>query len=235
MSLNHAYRRINLAWLMSGILLSNSVHTSRIANKIPGKAKRVSRTRRLSRFLNNIHFRPRTLYEPIARQLLQAASGRGLVRLIIDSTQVAGSHQLMMVALAFRRRALPIAWSWVRYPKGHTSTRHQKALLSYVHDLMPQDAKVILTGDSEFGGLQPVLDLWKWHFALRQKGNYLFQENRSLLWQKINTVDIKRGKTIWFTDCLLTKTGQYPVNLLLYWHKNEKRTLDNCHQSINGS
>ena len=221
LSLNHVYRRINLAWLMTGILLSNSVHTSKIANKIPGKAKRVSRTRRFSRFLNNIHFRPRDLYEPIARCLLQAASQKGMIRLIIDSTQVTSSHQLMMVALAFRKRALPIVWSWVRHAKGHAPTSHQRALLSYANKLMPPSVKVVLSGDSEFCRLQPILDEWGWHFVLRQKGNYLFQENQSDLWQKINTVEIKKGQTIWFPAVLLTKKCQYPVNLLLYWHKNE--------------
>ena len=221
LSLKHAYRRINLAWLMTGILLSHSVHTSKIANKLPGKAKRASRSRRFSRFLSNPHVHPRQLYEPLARQLLQAAAKTGQIRLIIDSTQVTASHQLMMVALAFRRRALPIAWSWVRYPKGHASTRQQMALLSYVQGLVPPEASVFLSGDSEFCRLQPLLDSWQWLFALRQKGNYLFQENGSDIWQKLNAIEIKKGQTLWFPKALLTKECQYPVNLLLYWHKNE--------------
>ena len=221
-ALNHAYRRINLAWLMTGILLSHSVHTSKIANKLPGKAKRVSRSRRFSRFLNNHHFQPRKLYEPIAFQLLQAAAKAGQIRLIIDSTQVTASHQLMMVALAFRKHALPIAWSWVRHPKGHASTRQQMALLSYVYRLIPPDTTVFLSGDSEFCRLQPILDQWEWLFTLRQKGNYLIQENRSDVWKKLKSIEIKKSQTLWFPNILLTHKCQYPVNLLIYWHKNEE-------------
>lgn len=221
LTVNHLYRQVNLAWLMTGILLSHSVHTSKIANKLPGRAKRASRSRRFSRFLSNRRFHPRKLYEPIALQLLQAAAASGQVRLLMDTTKVTSSHQLIMVALAFRRRSLPIAWSWVRKPRGHTSTRHQEALLSYVQSLMPLNAVVTLAADSEFCRLQPLLDRWGWFFALRQKGNYLFLESDSLLWKKINSVPIKRGQTLWFPDVLLTKEKQYSVHLWLYWHKQE--------------
>ena len=128
----------------------------------------------------------------------------------------------MMVALAFRKRALPIAWSWVRHPKGHASTRQQMALLSYVNGLIPSDTTVFLSGDSEFCRLQPILDQWEWRFALRQKGNYLFQENRSDVWKKLKSIEINKGQTLWFPNSLLTHKCQYPVNLLLYWHKNEE-------------
>ena len=36
----HVYRERNLAWFMTGVFHSRSVHTSRIANKIPGLAKK---------------------------------------------------------------------------------------------------------------------------------------------------------------------------------------------------
>ena len=56
---SHAYRARNLAWFLTGIFHSRSVHTSRVANKIPGQAKKQSRTRRLSRFLDNSKVRVR--------------------------------------------------------------------------------------------------------------------------------------------------------------------------------
>ena len=49
----------NFVWLIVGIYKSRSVHLSKIAGKIPGPAKLLSTTRRLSRFLDNaaIHVR----------------------------------------------------------------------------------------------------------------------------------------------------------------------------------
>ena len=55
-------------WLIVRIYQSRSVNLSRVAGKIPGKAKLVSVTRRLSRLLANPPIIAREWYEPIARQ-----------------------------------------------------------------------------------------------------------------------------------------------------------------------
>ena len=38
------------------------------------------------------------------------AQSVGEIRLIADGTKVGFNHQLLMIAIAYRRRALPIAW-----------------------------------------------------------------------------------------------------------------------------
>ena len=40
-----------------------------------------------------------------------------------------------MVSLAYRRRAIPIAWTWVKQVRGHSSGHQQLALLQYVKGL----------------------------------------------------------------------------------------------------
>ena len=105
----------NVAWLMAGLFMARSVHLSHIARKIPGKSQQLSKVKKLSRLLNNRHIQVRSWYEPIARRLLEAVVSHGLpIRLLLDGTKVGNGHQLLMVALAYRRRALPIAWTWVR-------------------------------------------------------------------------------------------------------------------------
>lgn len=105
----------NLAWLMVGIFQSRSVHLSNIAGKIPGSAKLLSTVRRLSRFLANPAVRVRQWYESIARFLLRSmATTVGEIRLIADGSKVGFNHQLLIIAIAFRRRAIPIAWTWVK-------------------------------------------------------------------------------------------------------------------------
>lgn len=127
----------NWSRLLVGLCLSRSVHLSKIANKIPTtKATLPSATRRLSRLLDNPAIRVRDWYEPIARSLLErraAAQGGSEIRLIVDGSKVGFGHRLLMVGLAYRRRAIPIAWrSWVRSEKGHSSSYKQRALLDYV-------------------------------------------------------------------------------------------------------
>jgi hypothetical protein len=88
---------------------------SDITSKIPGRAKELGTVRRLSRFLANSAVRVREWYTPVARNLLRSvALTAGDIRLIADGTKVGFNHQLLMIAIAWRRRALPIAWTWVR-------------------------------------------------------------------------------------------------------------------------
>jgi hypothetical protein len=133
----------NFVWLMVGIYQSRSVHLSKIAVKIPGPAMLLSITRRLSRFLDNPAVCVRDWYEPIAFQWLQAQwLGLGEIRLIVDGTKVGFGHQLLMVSLAYRKRAIPIAWTWVQYVRGHSSAFKHLALLNYVRKLLPVGAVV---------------------------------------------------------------------------------------------
>src|SRR5574341_638874 len=106
-------------WLMVGILESRAVCLSRVACKIPGAAKLTSITRRLSRLLDNPAIRVREWYEPIARGWLQAQfQSLGEIRLIVEGTKIGFSHQMLIVCLAYRRRAIPIAWTWVKHVRG---------------------------------------------------------------------------------------------------------------------
>jgi len=61
----------NLTWLIVGIYKSRSVHLSRIAGKISGKAKLLSFTKMMSRLLSNPAIDVRNCYEPIARNRLE--------------------------------------------------------------------------------------------------------------------------------------------------------------------
>lgn len=218
----HAYRERNLAWFMTGIYYSGTVHTSIVANKIPGKAVRASRTRRLSRFLDNGDVRVREWYRPTANKLLKEAAQTGEIRLIIDATKVAQTHQLLMVSLAHRRRSLPIVWTWIRSAKGHSSERKQAALLKYVHDLTPPGVTVIVTGDSEFTPLQALLDRWGWYYALRQKGSHLFRQDTHHEWQRVDSVAHNPGDRVWLPDVELTQKHRHPCNFLAYWQRGEK-------------
>jgi hypothetical protein len=89
-----------------------------------------STIQRLRRFLDNPAVRVREWYESVARDLLlaQAQSGQS-IRLLVDGSKVGFGHQLLMVAIAYRRRAIPIAWTWVKGNRGHSSAAKQLALI----------------------------------------------------------------------------------------------------------
>ena len=213
----------NFTWLIVGIFQSKSVHLSKIANKIPGKAKLLSTTRRLSRFLANPSVRPRIWYEPIARWLLRCVvNSSRRIRLIADGTKIGFSHQLLIISIAFRRRALPLAWTWVRSPKGHSSSLKQISLLGYVKKLIPEKVSVLLVGDSEFGSIEVIrtLEGWNWEYVLHQKANHLVEVEGS--WRYFGELVTSQGESIWLENCALTQAHAYRVNLLAHWEQKEK-------------
>jgi hypothetical protein len=93
--------------MMMGMFQSKSVHLSKIAVKIPGKAKTLSIDRRLRRFVNNEAVDAPAWYQPIAQTwLIWQAESTGQIRLIVDGTKIGFGYQLLIVALAFRRLVL---------------------------------------------------------------------------------------------------------------------------------
>jgi hypothetical protein len=160
----------------------------------------------------------------MARQLLEQASQHGQpVRLLVDGTRIGNHHQLLMVALAYRRLALPIAWTWVRQRRGHSSASKQMALLAYVHALLPAGVVVQLAGDSEFGAVdvQQLLVSWGWQYALRQTGKHLVRPDQADRWQRFDSLVTRAGQRLWLPAAWLTAKHDYQTNLLAYWKRGE--------------
>lgn len=212
----------NMAWLIVGLYQAASVHLSAIVRQWPMQAKNVSLTRRLTRFLDNPAVAVRAWYAPVARRVLKRCVGEQL-RLIIDGSKVGFGHQLLMVALAHRRRALPLAWTWVKGQRGHSSAAKQLALLSYVRQLLPSGARVVLIGDAEFGSVAVIKQVrrWRWGYVLRQKSNHQVRCKGSRRWQPFAQLVAHPGQSQWWAEAFLTRQWKYPTALLAYWAPNE--------------
>lgn len=130
----------------------------------------MSVVRRLERFLSNGGVRVREWYEPVAREVIAAASVAGEIHLVLDTTKVSSYFRLLMVGVAYRRRVLPLVWTWVLVPRGHSSAAKQVAVLGYVRGLIPVGVQVSLVGDCEFGhtAVLGAMHDWHWDYALRQ-------------------------------------------------------------------
>jgi len=216
----------NFVWLVYGIYQSRSVYLSRIAGKIPGKAKLQSTIKRLDRFLDNSAIRVREWYKPIAVEWLEKQFANiEEIHLIVDGSKVGFGHQLLMISMAYRKRAIPIAWTWVKHVRGHSSGHKQIALLDYVKTLIPLGAAVFLVGDTEFGPVNVLkqLDIWAWHYVLRQKSNTLVCSQTENIWKPFGDYIQKAGQRCWLGKTQLSQTHAYSVNLLVYWKLGEKQ------------
>ncbi|MBP8047157.1 MAG: IS4 family transposase [Anaerolineales bacterium] len=215
----------NFVWLLVGIFHSRSVSLSRIAGKVSSTAKNVSTVRRLSRFLASSAVDVHSWYRSTAKAwLMSQAQQVGEIRLIVDGTKIGFGYQLLMVSLAYRHRAVPIAWSWIRYVRGHSSAAKQIVLLKYVRSLIPQNMPVFLVGDSEFGSIAALQQLkqWRWFFVLRQKGNTGLWLDERTDWQRLDGHVQRTGQSAWYPTGYLTQSDIFPISVLIHWQKGEK-------------
>lgn len=215
-------RRANLNWLIVGLYLGGRVQASAIVKHWPSSAKTTSLTRRLSRFLDNGAVRPAVWYRPVARHLLATWRGQ-TVSLVVDATKVGSRHQLVMVAMAYKKRALPLAWTWVPYVKGHSSAEVQLAVLKRVRGLVPDDVKVILIGDSGFGSVALLrgVQAWGWAYVVRQSGKLLLQLAGQTDWQRLDRLVEAPGQQVWAPDVHFTRRWAVPTHVLAYWGTGE--------------
>ena len=218
-------RLTNLIYLMMGIFQSGSVQLNLIARKTPIRAKKLSIVKRLARFLDNPQVRVRDWYHPFAEGLLRSAAAGGQVHLIIDATKVAFGFRLVMVSVAYQRRSLPIAWTWLAGSRGHSSTATQVKLLDTVRRLLPQGVRVSLVGDCEFG--HPLLienvRFWGWEYALRQPGDHLVMLRGTGQWQRLDSLPLDKGQARWLGRVVLTQASAYPTHLVVFWHSGEAK------------
>jgi hypothetical protein len=215
----------NFTWLLVGIYLSRAVHLSKIAAKIPGEAKLLSLVRRLDRLLDNRAIQVRDWYEPIARQWLEAQARQAIqIHLVLDGTKIGFGHQLLMIGLAYRRRTIPIAWTWVKQTRGHSSVRVILALLAYVRTLLPQGMAILLVGDCEFGSVDVLrqLEAWRWDYVLRQKAATHVCLALDTEWKDFGSHIDKAGQSFWLGEGWLTESKIHFTRLLIHWKIGEK-------------
>jgi hypothetical protein len=87
------------------------VHLSKLAGKIPGPAKLLSNTKRLSRFLDNPAVNVREWYKTIAQQWLQVQEQYlGEICMIVDGAKVGFGHQLLRTPNKTSRIGMIGAW-----------------------------------------------------------------------------------------------------------------------------
>lgn len=213
----------NMALMLVGLEQGRGIHLSNIVQKWPGmEAKEPSLVNRLRRFLSNPKVEVRKWYEPIAKQLLTAFSGLN-IRLILDCSKVGFRYRILTVSLAYKKRALPLAWSVHRGRKGHVGYKKQLELLKYIATLLPENPDVTVLGDAGFESVHLLnwLKEQKWHFVLRQPGKnqvrWVEQE-----WIKLSEIPIQEGQTRpigWIH--LTAKHDAGPFWLLIHWAKGE--------------
>jgi hypothetical protein len=220
-------RMINLSLIVSAIPKAKELTQTGIAAEMPLAAQDTSLVQRQRRWTKNEQLDERACYQPIIQPFLQALS-RTTIPIIVDTTEMGVNCHLLMVAVGYQRRALPIVWQAGQGSRGHTDGDLQIGLLNYTAHLLAQTADVIILGDGEFGHVQLLKWLKRfhpdWNYCLRVASDtcILFEGQ----WRRLDRFQIRPGETIWLEQVYLTRQAAFgPVNVWLTWDTKHNRLL----------
>jgi len=208
----------NLALLTQALVFSQDCHLSNLALELPIEGQRDSLIQRLERFLDNNRLSGRVHYLPLVEQLLKSWPDRE-VNLVLDRTDLGQAHSILLLALAFGHRAIPLTWRV--WPFGGTGADTQLALLKKIQPLLPKSdqKRLMRLGDTEFRAveLQRYCRTQKWGWQVGVKSDTLYHHGDGH-WQALASIPIQPGQRRYLHPLTLTQTAAFgPVHLVVDW------------------
>jgi hypothetical protein len=172
-------QRENLALLVATMLDVRSANLMDLAAGLPRDVARIDmRYQWIARVLMNRRIDPDAVMAPFAREVLSRLAGDGQpLVLILDQSKLSDRHQVLMLAVRYGERALPVLWR-VAETDGAIGFAVQKDLLDAAVPLVPEGAEVCLMADRFYGtaDLIAVCQERAWDYRLRLKGNLIVTE-----------------------------------------------------------
>jgi DDE family transposase len=206
-----------LVFMISGIIASKSCQLPKIASRVPGSVHPDSRTKQLSRWVQNENVTFDLYFLPFVQPLLERLAAVRPLVLIMDGSAVARGCVTLMVSVIYGHRAIPIGWLVIAGAKGHFPTETHLALVREVKARVPALATVIFLGDGEFDSpeLQAELDGYHWQYACRTAKNILIGLDED--WLSLADLAVTRGQHVFRKHALFTKTAYGPVMVIAWW------------------
>lgn len=201
-------QRQRIQQFCSCVLLAGSSQLSQLAKWLGRDAKQTHRIQWLRRLLNAPYISQELVY---AAWFKQALSGYQAAQwhLVMDRTNLVPKQvDLVTLALAYRKRAIPIRWQQVPY--GGADSDCYIALVEAAKRLIPNTVRVVFHGDAEFGAM-PMLQYLRqqrWAFILGQRRHYTFRHPDQTTWQPLESLHMNQRQTIYLENITLTRTHQ---------------------------
>jgi hypothetical protein len=163
-----------LAAFSLGMALARRCTLSVVAEALPGLGKPDTVERRWQRFLSN----PRVAWAPaaeaLARWILASLQPGSVVVVLVDETSLHEHLKVMVVSLAYRGRAMPLAW-WcyppTAYPMGQVALI--TTLLTRIAAALPARCRVLVQADRGIGTSPALLQAIQqrgWFYLVRVQG-----------------------------------------------------------------
>lgn len=159
----------NWIWIIVGILQSQSLNLSQIANFLPQETKAESRVTLIRRWLMNPQVKVWLFYKKVLEQVLSGWSTEEAY-IILDGVTVFGDRwQIFRVSLQHGCRAIPIAWTVVE-GKGLVKVTKLKGMLEKVQKFLKYYVKqVTFLADAGFRDCDwaQLCEKLGWNYAIR--------------------------------------------------------------------
>ena len=199
----------NLSELVAAITLAHSVQLAAIAGKLPVDTDQESREQWVRRQLSNNTKGTLELFRPLAQSLLAGLAGRS-IRLILDPMDLSDDLTIIQLAVAYRGRALPLAWMTV-YIKPGTVQEAIQLLFGEIKAWLPAEARVYLIADREFHGedMLALIQAQTWIPVVRTKGNLIIEQDDGTRC-RIAELAPPRGQRAFYQRIFLTGWGWGP-------------------------
>jgi hypothetical protein len=149
--------RTRLSDFVIGVLLAGTVVLRRVATTQAhvglSPASAASHERRLRRTLNDPSVEVGPTYTRVVRRILGRLKPKQQVRLIIDESGHSDVARMLLIALWYRGRAIPL--TWILWPAQQSHDQSYWAdcaiLLDNVASILPNGQRVTVIGDRAFG------------------------------------------------------------------------------------
>jgi Transposase DDE domain len=212
----------NWIWIIVGILQSESVNLSQIANSLPMATKAESRVTLIRRWLMNPRVKVWQFYKKVLNHVL---SGWSQVEayLILDGVMIFGDRwQIFRVSLRHGCRAIPIAWTIVE-GNGLVKVNKLKDMLEKVQRFMKRYVKrVTLLADAGFRDCDwaQLCEELGWNYGIRIACNTYITFPDGTSDRLDHWVPVNRNR--YFQNVFLTRETKLQTNVSITWTADAK-------------
>src|ERR1044071_3574258 len=215
-----------LAHFSFGIARARSCTLEHVAQKLSWRGKDDSVERWLQRYLANELIDWKLGCQNLSAWVLNSlVFGSSTLALLVDETALGDHFKVMAVSLAYRGRAIPLAW-WC-YPQDEYPMRQVQlidTLLSWVAPYIPKGYEVLVEADRGLGtspALLRCVEKRGWRFLVRVQGQVrlLLPDGSKVTFRSV----ISRPGQQWSAEVkAFAKSGWRSCWALAYWAKGQK-------------
>ncbi len=221
------WQALGLAMLSYGIITARRAQASLIAEELPmfGTASAVER--RIQRWIANPRIDVKAICTQWVRWVLTGYQGKHIY-LLVDETKLADRIGCMVIALAYRQRAIPLAWRC--YPANSSKGYPPEGqvgmivkLLQVILPALPQGKPVILQADRGIGNssrLMRAVQALGLHFLFRVQWEATFAQEHGQ--RAALRTRARRGRSWHASGVLFRLEKGVACHVHVLWHAAQK-------------